>query len=139
MPIADKITKYSESVFRTNFDGITRQIRLNLASGGTATISFTDTLPADWLQFFGSDTSLYLTSDQFRDVHDLLETDSPVFFTALNLLGFAVGSVHTELDLSVGGEVPGDDEPAARVVPRPRAPGLPGLIRLARRQGKDHE
>jgi len=32
----------------------------------------------------------------------LLQTERPVFFTALKLLGLYVGAVHTELDLTAG-------------------------------------
>ena len=131
MPIADKITKFSVAVFHSNLHDITRQVRLTLESGGTASISFVETLPDPWLQFFGNATSLFLTADQFRDVYHLLQTESPAYFTALDLFGFSVGSVHTELDLSVGGEVPGEgaEDPV----------GLPAMIRRARREGKNHK
>ena len=40
MPIADKITKYSVSLFQNNFLTYFRQIRLSLESGGDASIQF---------------------------------------------------------------------------------------------------
>ena len=125
MPIADKVTKYSVSLFQNDFLTYFRQIRLSLESGGTASIQFPKERPSDWLQFFGSSTSLYMTADQFTDVYHLLQSESPVFFTALNLLGLQVGAVHTELDLSAG-EIPGegDEDPQS----------MEALIRRAMRQ-----
>ena len=50
-----------------------------------------------------------MTEDQFTDVYHLLQSESPVFFTALDFLGLQVGAVHTELDLSAG-EPPGEGD-----------------------------
>lgn len=132
MPIFDKVIKYSVSVFRRNalpnIPPSTRQIRLTLESGGTASIDFTPTLPSNFLRFSGSATALVMTTDQFADVYKVLQSESPVFFTALDLLGIRIGSVHTELDLD-DGETPGegDQDPQS----------LAALIRLARREGTD--
>src|SRR6266851_162984 len=109
MPIADKVKTYSVSVFQSSFLTYFRQIRLSLESGGTASVQFPKERPADWLQFIGSATSLYMTEDQFEDVYHLLQSESPVFFTALDLFGLQVGAVHTELDLSAG-ETPGEGD-----------------------------
>jgi hypothetical protein len=65
--------------------------------------------PLNFLEFVGSATNLSLTEDQFTDVYHLLQSESPVFFTALNFLGLQVGAVHTELDLSAG-EPPGEGD-----------------------------
>jgi hypothetical protein len=131
MPIFDRVIKYSVSVFRRSaqpgLPSSTRQIRLTLESGGTASIDFTPTLPSNFLQFSGSATALFMTTDQFADVYEVLRGESPVFFTALDL-GIRIGSVHTELDLSIG-ETPGegDQDPQS----------LQALIRRARREGTD--
>lgn len=128
MPIFDKVIKYSVSVLRSNLQSATHQIRLTLESGGTASISFTETLPNDFLQLSGSATNLSMTTDQFTDVYHVLQSESPVFFTALDLFGIRTGSVHTELDLGIG-ETPGegDQDPQS----------LEALIRRARREGTD--
>jgi hypothetical protein len=107
MPIAEKINKYSVSVFQTNLQTATRQIRLNLELGGTASISFQETLPSTFVEFSGSATRLFMTTEQFTDVYHVLQTENPAFFTALNLFGLQIGSVHTELNLSLG-ETPGE-------------------------------
>ena len=125
MAIADKIKTYSVSVMQNDFLTYFRVIRLSLESGGTAFIAFPKDRPIDWLQFVGSATNLYMTRDEFADVYHLLQSESPVFFTALDLFGLKVGAVHTELDLSAG-ETPGegDEDPQS----------LEMLIRRARRQ-----
>jgi hypothetical protein len=112
MPIEDRVETYSVRLQQDNFLSITRTIRLSLESGGSAFITFPKARPANFLEFVGSATNLSMTEDQFTDVYHLLQSESPVFFTALNFLGLQVGAVHTELDLSAGeptGE--GDQDP----------------------------
>lgn len=125
MPIADKVITYSVSVNQNNFQSHFRKIRLSFESGGTAYIAFPKERPTDWLQVVGSATNPYVTEDEFADVYHLIQSESPVFFTALDLFGFAVGAVHTELDLSAG-EIPGEGDEDAQ--------SLEALIRLAKRQ-----
>jgi hypothetical protein len=125
MPIADKVVTYSVSINHTNVHPNHRQIRLSLESGGTAWIGFPKQRPTDWLQIGGSVTTLYMTENEFADVYHLVQSESPVFFTALKFLGIEVGAVHTELDLSAG-ETPGEGEDPQ---------SLEALIRHAKRQG----
>src|SRR5829696_1455653 len=107
MPIFDKVITYSVSINQNNFHHNFRQIRLSLESGETAWIAFPKQRPTDWLQIGGSVTTLYMTEDEFADVYHLIQSENPVFFTALKFIGFEVASVHTELDLSAG-ETPGE-------------------------------
>ena len=103
MPLEDKVVKYSVYIAHNDFANFQRVIDLRLESGGTATIAFPAVPPDDWLQFNGSQTTLYMAQDEFADVYRLLHAESPawpIFFTALNLLGIRVGAVHTQLDLS---------------------------------------
>lgn len=130
MPIFDRITHHSVSVLRSSLVAATRQVRLRLESGGSASISFVDTLPDDFLRFTGAGTSLFMTADQFEDVHRLLRSESDVFFTALDLLGIRTGSVHIRLEPDApdeGGPDPLHIEPHS----------LEALIRHARRLGTD--
>ena len=109
MPIEDKVETYSVRLAQDNFLNTFRSIRLSLESGGTAFITFPRVRPVNFLEFVGSATNLSMTEDQFTDVYHLLQSESPVFFTALNFLGIQVGAVHTELDLSAG-ETPGEGD-----------------------------
>ena len=125
MAIEDKIETYSVHVSQNNFTNYFRSIRLSLESGGTAFIAFPKVRPNDWLQLNGASTNLFMTEDQFDDVYHVLQTESPVFFTALNLFGLQVGAVHTELDLGVG-EPPGEGVEDAQ--------SLESLVRRAKSQ-----
>ena len=109
MAIADKIERYEVHIAQNNFLDYNRSIRLSLESGGTAFIAFPVVRPANWLQFHGNSTVLYMTLDEFSEVYHLLQSEAPVFFTAIDLFGLEVGAVHTELDLAEG-EPPGEGE-----------------------------
>jgi hypothetical protein len=124
MPIFDKVITYSVSINQNNINPYFRQIRLSLESGETAWIGFSKVRPTDWLQIGGSVTRLYMTEDEFADVYNLIQSEKPVFFSALKSGDLAAGSVHTELDLSAG-ETPGEGD---------EEQSLEALIRLARRQ-----
>ena len=82
----------------------------------------------DFLQFFGRDTSLFMTTDQYADGYRMLQSEAPVFFTALNL-GPKVGSVHTEPLGGDAGEPPGEGDQDADSVD--------ALVRRARALGTD--
>jgi hypothetical protein len=75
---------------------------MRLESGTTVYIGFPQVRPADWLQFSPGTITIYMTADQYDDVYHVLQTEDPVFCTALDLFGLQVGAVHTELDLSIG-------------------------------------
>src|SRR5437764_3524253 len=105
MPIEDVVLRHSVFVAHSDFVDFQREIELSLGSGGTATLVFPKDPPDDWLQFNGSHTTVFMAQDEFADLYRLLQTESPVFFTALNLFGLRVGSVHTKIDPS-GGQAP---------------------------------
>lgn len=103
MAIAERITSYTARVLHTNYLSYTRMISLRLESGTTVSIEFPPVRPPTWLQFPGPGLiDIVMTAAEYDDVYHLLQTEDPVFCTALNLFGFQIGSVHTELDLSLG-------------------------------------
>jgi hypothetical protein len=103
MAINERITSYSAWVGQTNHLTHDRTLRLSLESGTSVYIGFPQVRPVEWLQFGSGFINLYMTADQYADVYHLLQTEDPVFFTAVNLV-FQVGAVHSELDLSLGEE-----------------------------------
>jgi hypothetical protein len=107
MPIAEKIIKYSVWVAQNDYFDYYRVIQLSLEAGDTAYIAFPKVRPADWLQFPPGATTLYMTQDEVKDVYRMIQTEKPVFFTALSIEGLAVGAVHTDPDLSHG-QSPGE-------------------------------
>jgi hypothetical protein len=102
MAIAERITSYTVRVAQTNYLSYTRLITMKLESGTIVYIGFPEVRPDDWLQFSPGVINIFMTADQYDDVYHLLQTEDPVFCTALDLLGLQVGAVHTELDLSIG-------------------------------------
>ena len=102
MAIAERITSYSARVIQTNYLSYTRLITMKLESGTTVFIGFPEVRPTDWLQFAPSAITISMTADEYDDVYHILQTEKPVFCTALDLFGLQVGAVHTELDLSIG-------------------------------------
>ena len=102
MAIAERILSYSARVIRTNYLDHTRQLTLKLESGTVVWLLFPPVQPVNWLQFSSGQITISMTAADYDDVYHLLQTEKPVFCTALNLFGLEVGSVHTELDLSLG-------------------------------------
>jgi hypothetical protein len=125
MPLMDKIETYSVYLGQNNFLSYDRSIRLSLESGGTAFIGFPGARPVNWLEFGEGFTNAYLPVSEYADMYHLLQSEAPVFFTAIDLIGFQVAAVHTELDLSQG-ESPGEGDADVQ--------SLEALIRRAQRK-----
>ena len=125
MTLEDKIVRYEIYVDQNNFWDNFRTIRLSLESGDLVWIGFPEIRPTEWLKFGESYTRLYMTSDDYDDVYNLIQSESPVFFTALTFLGRTAAGVHTEFLLSAG-ETPGegDEDPDS----------LAAMIRVAKKQ-----
>jgi hypothetical protein len=103
MPIMELITSYNVRVAQSNLTEATREIQLKLEFGSTVNIFFAPVRPSNWLRFPAPGVvEIWMTEDQFVDVHRILQTEDPVFCTAIDLFGLQVGAVHTELDLSLG-------------------------------------
>jgi hypothetical protein len=125
MPIMEKVETYSVYLGQNNFLSYDRSIRLKLETGDTAFIGFPKMQPPDWIEFGPGFTNVYMPVSEYADIYHLLQSEAPVFFTAIDLAGFAVAAVHTELDLSAG-EPPGEGEADVQ--------SLEALIRRAQQQ-----
>ncbi len=108
MPINEQVDRYSVRVFRDNFQDHDRQIRLLLSSGHEVFIQFPEERPADFVTITGARTTLKMRLDQYDDVYRLLQTESPIFFTALKVLGLEAAAVHSEIIELEEGEPPGE-------------------------------
>lgn len=103
MAIMELVTSYNVRVTQSNLTAATREIQLKLEFGSTVSIFFAPVRPSVWLSFPAPKViEIWMTQDQFVDVHRVLQTEDPVYCTALDLFGLQVGSVHTELDLGLG-------------------------------------
>lgn len=103
MAIMELITSYSVRVAQSNVIDATRTVQLKLEHGSTVTIFFAPVRPSVWLSFPAPKViEIWMTQDQFVDVHRVLQTEDPVYCTAIDLFGLQVGAVHTEVDLALG-------------------------------------
>jgi hypothetical protein len=71
-------------------------------------IGFPDQPPAQWLTITGSNTTAYLERGEFDRIHHLLQTESPLFVSSINLVGIRAFNLSTGSELP--GEGPADDD-----------------------------
>lgn len=101
MAIHERVVDYSVSTLRNDIVDYRRVIRLTTESGATLFLAFPEILPADWLQFVNGGANIFLPAADFDATYRVLRDESPVFVTALNLLGLRAFS------LDSGDEAPG--------------------------------
>jgi hypothetical protein len=118
MAIHEKITNYTIAQLKNDIVDYQQIVNLTTETGGQVSIAFPDNPPAEWLTFNGAATTVYLQSGEFDRVHHLLQTEAPLFFSALNLFGLRAFSLSTGTELP--GEGPADDDALAQVADRIR-------------------
>lgn len=118
MPFSEKVTSYSVSVLKNGLVPYTRVIRLTTESGHNAFLAFEPTPRADWLQFVGNGTNVFLQSDEFDRTYRLLQTESPVFYTAITVIGLSAYNLSTSPEPL--GEGPADDRELVTLAERLR-------------------
>lgn len=95
MPINEVVKSYTVATLRNDLVTYRYKITLELASSATADLLFPDSPPAQYLYFSGGHAVAYLPASQFKDTYHLLQTESPVYFTALNLFGIRAVTLST--------------------------------------------
>jgi hypothetical protein len=99
-------------------------------SGQRLFLAFPDVPSADWLQFVGPDTNVFLPAVDFDATYRVLREESPVFVTALNVVGLRA------FRLDSGDEAPGqglaDPEALVQLMARARASAATGTSGLRR-------
>jgi hypothetical protein len=118
MAINERVTNYSVAQLKNDVVDYQQLVNLTTETGGHVSIAFPDNPPAEWLTFSGAATTVYLQSGEFDRVHHLLQTEAPLFFTALNLFGLRAFSLSTGTELP--GEGPADDDALAQLAARAR-------------------
>jgi hypothetical protein len=114
MPIAERVTDYSVALLRNDVVDYQQVVKLTTETGHRVFIAFPEQPPADWLTITGSDTTAYLERGEFDRIHHLLQTEAPLFFTSINLLGLRAFNLSTGAELP--GEGPADDEALVQVM-----------------------
>ena len=87
MPIQERVTDYTVAQLKNDIVNYQQVVNLTTETGHKVFIAFSDNPPAQWLTITGTNTTAYLERGEFDRVHHLLQTESPLFFTSLNLFG----------------------------------------------------
>jgi len=107
MPIQERVTSYSVTELRNSLVNYRHVVRLTTESGHQAFLAFPEVPPDNWLTISGPSSTVFLEQREFDHVHRLLQTESPIFYTAFNLIGSAF-NLSTTAELP--GEGPADDD-----------------------------
>lgn len=118
MAIQERVTAYSVSTLRNDLVGYRRVIRLTTETGHQAFLAFPAQPPADWLSVSGPTSTAFLERDEFDRVYHVLQSEAPVFYTALNLFGIRAVNISTTPELP--GEGPADDDALVELAARAR-------------------
>ena len=118
MPFNEKVSTYSVSVLKNQLVPYTRVIRLSTETGHNAFLAFEPNPRTDWLQFVGNATNVFLHSDEFDRTYHLLQTESPVFYTAINVIGLSAYNLSTSPEPL--GEGPADEQDLVALAARIR-------------------
>lgn len=118
MPISERVTDYTVAQLKNNVVDYQQVINLTTDTGHRVFIAFPAKPPTQWLTITGSNTTAYLERPEFDRYHHLLQTETPLFFTALRFLGFDVFNLTTGTELP--GEGPADDDALARLMAQVR-------------------
>jgi hypothetical protein len=119
MAIQERVTDYTVAVLRNDIVDFRRIVRLTTESGHKAFIGFPDQPPADWLQVSGATSTALLPSADFDAMFALLQSESPLFFTAINLFG--IRALNLSSGLEAPGEGPADPDALAQLMARARS------------------
>jgi hypothetical protein len=120
MPIQELVTSYSVAELRNDALTYRQTVRLTTETGHKAFIAFPDQAPDNWLTVAGAKSNVFLEKGEFDRVHHLLQSEKPVFYTAINLVGPVF---HLSTTAELPGEGPADDDALTqlREIGRPRA------------------
>lgn len=111
MAIQETVTSYTVTHLRNDIVAFHTIVRLTTGTGHRAFIGFQDHPPADWLQVSGPTSTVLLGTGEFDALHHTLQSEGPLFYTAINLLGIRAFSLTTGAEPP--GEGPVDDEAMA--------------------------
>jgi hypothetical protein len=102
VPFNEEVASYSVSLLKNDFVNYRHVIRLTLVSGHKVFIAFPLVPPAAFLTITADQTNVLLPVSQYADVYHLLQTEKPVYFSALKFLGSSA------VNLSSSPEPPGE-------------------------------
>jgi hypothetical protein len=118
MAIHERVTNYTVAQLKNDVVDYQQMVNLTTETGGQVSIAFPGNPPAEWLTFNGAATTVYLESGEFDRIYHLLQTEAPLYFSALNLFGLRAFNLSTGTELP--GEGPADDDALAQLAARIR-------------------
>jgi hypothetical protein len=97
------IDNYRVSVFESSSPGFNRQITLSLAATGTApehtvSIRFPPVRPTDFVDIGTVFSTVQMSAGLYKQVYQVLQTESPVFFTAYEFSGLRFAGINTDAE-----------------------------------------
>jgi hypothetical protein len=123
MVFHERVLDYSVSTLHNDIVDYNRLLRLTTVSGSKLFLAFPEVPPPDWLQFVGGGANVFLPAADFDATYRVLREESPVFVTALVVVGLRAFS------LDSGDEAPGqglaDPEPLVQFMDRAAAQAGP--------------
>jgi hypothetical protein len=119
MAIQERVTEYSVATLRNDIVAYRRIIRLTTETGHRAFLAFPEQQPADWLTVSGPTSNVFLAADEFDRVYHRLQSEAPLFYTAMSLLGIRAFNLTTTEELP--GEGGADDDALAALAAGARA------------------
>jgi len=121
MPVQERVTDYTVAVLRNDVVAYQQVVRLTTETGHHVFIGFPEVPPQQWLTLTGTDTTIYLQAGEFDRIHHLLQTENPLYFTAINVIGLRAFNLTTAQELP--GEGPADDDALAQLAAKMRQGG----------------
>ena len=108
MAIQERVTNYCVAHLKNDIVHFFFVVRLTTETGHQAFIAFLAQPPAEFLTLAGNTSNVFLSLAEFDRIHRTLQTESPVFYTAINFIGLRAVSITTGVEAP--GEGPADDE-----------------------------
>jgi hypothetical protein len=113
MPFQERVTNYTITQLKNDIVNYQQVVKLATETGHQVFIAFPDVPPAEWLTITGANTTAYLERGEFDRIHHLLQTEAPLFFTSINVIGIRAFNLSTGIEAP--GEGPADDNALAQL------------------------
>jgi hypothetical protein len=116
--VQQRVSSYSVTHLKNDIVNFHQIVRLTTETGHHAFIAFMARPPAQWLTFADNASNVFLQLADFEGVHRTLQTESPVFYTAIEFIGLRAFNLTT--DVEPPGEGPADGDALAQFMARVR-------------------
>ncbi|MGN6613375.1 MAG: hypothetical protein ACTHLJ_16540 [Angustibacter sp.] len=119
VPFNERVESYTVSLIQNDVVDYQQVVRLRLESGHQVFLAFPSVLPQPPVSFSAGNTTAFLRREEFDRIHQLLQTEAPLYFTALSLLG--INAVNLSTDREPVGEGPADHDALVQLAAKLRS------------------